>query len=306
MRFGVNILNFGHGTTPDTLAQEAASARSLGFEFAMISDHIAVTPDVHGVYPAPFYDQFTLAAYLAAKEPELTLGTTVTVVPYRHPLQTARLAANLDMFTGGRFILGAGLGWSQAEYDALNVPFGERGRMTDEYLTAIRAAWTQDPCTFHGDYVSYEDVSTAPLPIAEGGLPVWVGGSSPAALRRAARLGEGWHPVAATVGEIRERLPVLAAEAERVQRPVPALAPRLPVRITASALPEAGRVAGQGTLEQIHADFTELEQLGATHVLVDTYLFPGDPQARGTAQQDRELLEELSAQVFDTATGSVR
>lgn len=306
MRLGVNLLNYGPGTTPETLARQAADARVLGYASAMISDHIAVTADVHQVYPAPFYDQFTLAAYLAAKEPGLTLGTTVTVLPYRHPLQTARLAANLHALTGGRFILGAGVGWSKAEYDALDVPFKERGKITDEYLTAIRAAWTEDPTSFHGDYVSYEGIRTEPRPTAEGSLPVWVGGSSPAALRRAARLGEGWHPVAPTIAEIRASLPVIAAEAERVQRPVPALVPRLPVRVTEKPLPDAERTAGQGTWEQIHADFGDLQELGAEHVLIDTYPYPGDSRERGSAQEHRELLEQFTTRVVDTTTGRVR
>lgn len=248
----------------------------------------------------------TTSSRSPAKEPGLTLGTTVTVLPYRHPLQTARLAANLDALTGGRFILGAGVGWSKPEYDALNVPFEERGKITDEYLTAIRAAWREDPTSFHGEYVSYEGIRTEPRPAAGGSLPVWVGGSSPAALRRAARLGEGWHPVAPALAEIRASLPVLAAEAERVQRPVPALVPRLPVRVTENPLPEAERTAGQGTWEQIHADFRELEELGAGHVLIDTYPCPGDSRERGSAQEHRELLEHFTTSVVDTTTGRVR
>ncbi|WP_223777689.1 TIGR03619 family F420-dependent LLM class oxidoreductase [Streptomyces sp. 135] len=194
MRYGVNLLNFGSGTTPDSLVRQASDARELGFEFAMISDHIAVTPDVHEVYPAPFYDQFVLAAHLAGRVPGLRLGTTITVIPYRHPLQTARLAANIDRLNAAGFILGAGVGWSAAEYEVLGVPFRERGAITDEYLTAIRAAWREDPTSFRGTYVSYEDVRTAPAPATRPGLPVWVGGNSPAAQRRAARLGEAWHP----------------------------------------------------------------------------------------------------------------
>lgn len=188
MKFGVNILNFGVGTTPASLLQQAVDARELGYSFAMISDHIAVTPDVHETYPAPFYDQFVLAAHIAGRVPGLALGTTVTVIPYRHPLQTARLAANIDNLNADGFILGAGIGWSGAEYDALGVPFAERGRITDEYLAAIRAAWAEDPVTFRGDYVSYEGVRTAPAPASAPGLPVWVGGNSAAAQRRAARL----------------------------------------------------------------------------------------------------------------------
>ncbi|MGY0021880.1 TIGR03619 family F420-dependent LLM class oxidoreductase [Streptomyces sp. cg35] len=295
MRYGVNLLNFGSGTTPENLVRQATDARDLGFTLAMISDHIAVTPDVHSVYPAPFYDQFLLAAHLAGRVPGLALGTTITVIPYRHPLHTARLAANLDQLTDGGFVLGAGVGWSAAEYRTLGVPFEERGAITDEYLTAIRAAWTQDPCSFEGRYVSFEGVRTAPAPATSPHLPVWVGGDSPAALRRAARLGEAWHPFRPTLAGLRERLPRLAEEAERAGRPVPEFAPR--VQVAVGSVPDTDdRPLGHGSIEQIRADVETLAELGATHVLFDTY--PGDPAARGSAEDDRRLLELLAEKVL--------
>ncbi|MFB6678671.1 TIGR03619 family F420-dependent LLM class oxidoreductase [Streptomyces sp. NPDC056390] len=302
MRFGVNLLNFGSGTTPRTLERQATDARALGFTFAMISDHIAVTPDVHEVYPAPFYDQFVLAAHLAGRVPGLRLGTTITVIPYRHPLQTARLAANIDQLNDAGFILGAGVGWSAAEYRALGVPFEERGAITDEYLAAIRAAWAQDPCTFEGRYVSYEGIRTAPAPAAEQ-LPVWVGGDSPAALRRAARLGEGWHPFMPTLQSLRAKLPVVAAEAEKAGRPVPELVPRLQIALGERPDTE-DRPLGHGSVDQVRADLLALAELGATHVLFDTY--PGGPAARATADEDRRVLELLVEKVVDPATGDVR
>ncbi|MFF2503682.1 TIGR03619 family F420-dependent LLM class oxidoreductase [Streptomyces sp. NPDC058067] len=302
MRFGVNLLNFGTGTTPRTLERQATDARALGFTFAMISDHIAVTPDVHEVYPAPFYDQFVLAAHLAGRVPGLQLGTTITVIPYRHPLQTARLAANIDQLNDAGFILGAGVGWSAAEYRALGVPFEERGAITDEYLAAIRAAWAQDPSSFAGRYVSYEGIRTAPAPAAAQ-LPVWVGGDSPAALRRAGRLGEGWHPFMPTLQGLRAKLPVLAAAAEEAGRPVPELVPRLQIALGERPDTE-DRPLGHGSVEQIRGDLRALAQLGATHVLFDTY--PGDPAARGTADDDRRVLETIVEKVVDPATGEVR
>ncbi|WP_338693310.1 TIGR03619 family F420-dependent LLM class oxidoreductase [Streptomyces sp. Q6] len=296
MRYGVNLLNFGSGTTPQSLVRQATEARDLGFTFAMISDHIAVTPDVHAVYPAPFYDQFVLAAHLAGRVPGLTLGTTITVIPYRHPLHTARLAANIDQLTDGGFILGAGVGWSAAEYRTLGVPFEERGAITDEYLTAIRAAWTRDPCSFEGRYVSFDAVRTAPAPATRPHLPVWVGGDSAAALRRAARLGEAWHPFRPTLTALREKLPRLAEEAERAGRPVPEFTPRVQLAL-GSALPDtADRPLGHGSVDQVRADVAALEELGATHILFDTY--PGDPAARGTAEDDRRVWDLLNDKVL--------
>ena len=150
MRFGINLINFGPGASPESLAASAELAEDLGYHFAMISDHVAITPDVAGRYPAPFYDPFTALAFLAARTRRIELGTTVIVLPYRHPLATARLAANVDQWSGGRFILGVGAGWAAQEFAALDLPFRQRGAMTDEYLAVIRAAWTQDPCSYHG------------------------------------------------------------------------------------------------------------------------------------------------------------
>lgn len=301
MRYGVNLLNFGSGTTPESLVRQATDARDLGFGFAMISDHITVTPDVHAVYPAPFYDQFVLAAHLAGRVPGLRLGTTITVIPYRHPLQTARLAANIDQLNEAGFILGAGVGWSRAEYDALGVPFDERGAITDEYLTAIRAAWTEETTSFQGRYVSYEAIRNAPAPATH--LPVWVGGNSPAAQRRAARLGEGWHPFMPTLEALRTALPRIAAEAEAAGRPAPDLVPRLQLRLTPQP-DTAERPLGHGGVDQLRADLEALAELGATDVLLDTY--PGTPGERGTADDDRRTLELVAEKVVDLDTGTVR
>ncbi|MFD9904115.1 TIGR03619 family F420-dependent LLM class oxidoreductase [Streptomyces sp. NPDC059063] len=303
MRYGVNLLNFGPGTTPESLLRQATDARRLGFSFAMISDHIAVTPDVHEQYPAPFYDQFVLAAHLAGRVPGLRLGTTVTVIPYRHPLHTARLAANIDRLHADGFILGAGVGWSRAEYDALGVPFAERGAITDEYLAAIRAAWTDDPASFRGRYVAYSDVRTAPAPRSAPHPPVWVGGNSPAALRRAGRLGEGWHPFMPTLAGLKQALPRLAAAADAAGRPVPELVPRLRLRLVPHPdTPE--RPLGYGGVDRLRADLEALEELGATHVLLDTY--PGTPGERASADADRALLELVAERVVDLAAGTVR
>src|SRR5215831_8646432 len=108
MRFGINLINFGPGTGPETLARSAELAEALGYHLVMISDHVAITADVHARYPAPFYDPFTALGWLAALTRRVELGTTVIIIPYRHPLLTARMAANIDRLSGGRLILGIG------------------------------------------------------------------------------------------------------------------------------------------------------------------------------------------------------
>src|SRR5262249_33537172 len=194
MRIGINLINFGPGVRPETLARSAELAESLGYHLVMISDHVAVTPDVQGRYPAPFYDPFTALGWLAGLTRRVELGTTVIIVPYRHPLLTARMVANVDQLSNGRFILGVGVGWARREFDALGVPFHTRGAMTDDYLAAMRAAWAGEVVSYRGPFVSFEDVRTAPAPVRRPHPPIWVGGASPPALRRAVRLGGAWPP----------------------------------------------------------------------------------------------------------------
>ena len=257
MRLGVNVPNFGPGTRPDVLRRWAQTVEGLGFDLLMVSDHVAVTPDVAEQYPAPFYEPFTTLAWLAGLTSRVRLGTTVLIVPYRHPLLVARMAANLNDLSGGRLVLGVGVGWARQEFDALGVAFGERGRLTDEHLLAIRAAWQDER-----DYQA-------------GPVPIWIGGNSDAALRRAVRLGDAWHPLRFTPGWVDGALHRLGAAAGAQQRPVPALAPRIALRLTPSPVTGPDRLAGHGTISQIAADLEQLRSLGADTVVLDP--FSGDP-----------------------------
>ena len=269
MRLGVNVPNFGPGTNPDVLRRWALTVEGLGFDLLMVSDHIAVTPDVAEQYPAPFYEPFTTLSWLAGLTRGIRLGTTVLIVPYRHPLLIARMAANLNDLSGGRLVLGVGVGWAREEFGALGVPFGDRGRLTDEHLLAIRAAWQDET-----DYRS-------------GHIPLWIGGNSDAALRRAVRLGDAWHPLRFTPGWMAEAAGRLTACAADQGRPAPALMPRIALRLTEAPVtaPVSGgdRLAGHGTIDQIMADLGQLRSLGADTVVLDP--FNGDH--RETTQPER-------------------
>ena len=164
MKLGVNILNFGPGGSPDSLRGWARFAEQAGFSIAMISDRGPLTPDVQARYPAPFYDPFVTLAWLAGQTEHIELGTTVALLPYRNPLLTARMAANVDQFSRGRLVLGVGVGWSEPEYAALGVPFGQRGAITDEYLAAIKELWTNEVASMNGRFVSFREVRTGPGP----------------------------------------------------------------------------------------------------------------------------------------------
>ncbi|MFF0520805.1 LLM class flavin-dependent oxidoreductase [Actinomadura nitritigenes] len=255
MKLGVNVPNFGPGIDPERLRGWAQTVEGLGFDLLMVSDHVAVTPDVAEQYPAPFYEPFTTLSWLAGVTHRVRLGTTVLVAPYRHPLLVARMAANLNRLSGGRLVLGVGVGWARQEFEALGVPFEHRGRLTDEHLHVLRTAWNDAD-----DYRS-------------GHIPIWVGGSSDAALRRAVRLGDAWHPLRFTMPWLDEAVERLRTIAAAESRPTPALAPRIVLRLTAEPLTE--RRAGEGTIDQVMADLEHLRQLGAETVLLDPYL--GDP-----------------------------
>ncbi|MEU8286691.1 LLM class flavin-dependent oxidoreductase [Micromonospora sp. NPDC048905] len=283
MQIGVNVPNFGPGTDPDVLRRWAQTIEGLGFDLLMVSDHIAVTPDVAQQYPAPFYEPFTTLSWLAGVTRRLRLGTTVLIVPYRHPLLTARMAANLNRLSGGRLVLGVGVGWARQEFEALGVPFQRRGALTDDHLRAMRDAW-QDT----GDYDS-------------PAVPIWVGGNSDAGMRRAVRLGDAWHPLRLTPGELADAAGRLGTIAKELGLPEPALVPRIALQETREPVTAPDRLAGVGTIEQIVADLDQIRLLGAEAVVLDP--FNGDP---AEIRQPERAWRTLAAVAAYATTQEVR
>lgn len=248
MRMGVHVPNFGPGTSPGVLRRWAQTVEGT-------------------------------LAWLAGITDRIRLGTTVLIVPYRHPLLVARMAANLDDLSGGRLVLGVGVGWAAQEFGALGVPFGQRGKLTDDYLRAIRAAW-QD----NADYRS-------------GQVPIWVGGNSDAGIRRAVQLGQAWHPLRFTMPWLREAIDRTTAIAAVQQRPVPGLAPRIALRLTGSPVTDPDRLAGEGTIDQVLADLVQLDRLGADTVVLDP--FNGDPDETRRPEVSWQALATISAAARD-------
>ena len=294
IRLGLNVPNFGPATTPTALRSWIEFAEETGFSVAMMSDHVAPTADVTAMYPAPFYDPFATLSWLASFTTRITLGTSVAIVAYRHPLLTARMSANLDQFTAGRFVLGVGVGWSEMEYAALGASFADRGRITDEYLTVITRAWTEARLSVDGDHVRFEDVATGPPPVRRPHPPLWVGGMGPAALRRAARFADAWHPVNPGRDWLQHTgLTLLTRAAAAVDRSSPELCPRIKARLTSRDVPEPDRPLGLGSLTQIRDDLLLLDDLGADVVVLDTN--PDHPGQRQPAVDDWRALEQVSA-----------
>jgi probable F420-dependent oxidoreductase len=303
IRLGINIPNFGPDTTPESLRGWIEFAEDAGFSMAVMSDHVAPTPEVTAVYPNPFYDPFATLSWLAGFTTRVVLGTSVTVLPYRHPLAVARMSTNLDRFTDGRFVLGVGVGWSRSEFDAIGVGFDERGRITDEYLAVITRAWREPELSFEGDHVRFGVVATGPPPVRRSGVPLWVGGNGRAAITRAVRFGGAWHainPDRAWLSGV--GLPYLAQTAADRGKPAPRFCPRIKARIADQQVHAADRPLGVGTIEQIRGDLLWLDEVGADVVVLDTN--PDHPVDRRPARDDWDTLRAIAGSVADVVAGS--
>jgi probable F420-dependent oxidoreductase len=168
----------------------ALRAEELGIDGVFVPDHILAKPATTQHYGAHWPDPFSLLAYLAGRTRRIQLGASVIVLPYRNALVAAKAAATVDQASGGRFIFGVGVGWDEAEFRDLGLPFAERGRMSDDYIRAIRAAWAQDVPEYKGQYLNFAGATFSPRPAQRPHPPIWVGGSpggvSAPAVRRAA------------------------------------------------------------------------------------------------------------------------
>jgi len=209
LRFGVHLPQYGRAAGAPALAAVARHAEDLGFADVWVSDHLAIP--VGAPYPPAYLLEPVVAlTYAAAATTRVGLGTSVLVLPYRHPLHLAKELATLDALSEGRVLLGAAAGWLEGEFDALGVPFRERGARTDDAIGALRACWGDDPVAYDGAFTTLHDLRVLPKPAHH--IPIWVGGASEAALQRALRVGDGWHGTFMRPDESAEILRRLAAE----------------------------------------------------------------------------------------------
>ncbi len=204
MKFGIAVPNFGLYANRENMVEVSGLAEELGYDSLWVSDHVAV-PKSHKVFGDAFLDPLLTLAYIASATNRIELGTSVIILPYRNPLVLAKMVSTLDTLSRGRVILGIGSGWLEEEFDALGVDFKERGKMTDEYIEVMKELWTSESPEYSGNYIEFSNIKFLPKPERNPHPPVWVGGESRKAMERAARYGDGWHPVGLTPQAFREK-----------------------------------------------------------------------------------------------------
>jgi len=213
VEYGFALATRGSMATPEALAILASRGEQLGFDIISLSDHIVIPNNFHSRYPysetgefigggsgigeaSDYLELLATASFLAGHTSRARLLTSVLVVPYRNPIITAKVLTTIDVLSNGRLTVGCGVGWMREEFEAVNAPpYDERGAVATEYIRAYKELWTSDNPSFEGQYCRFADVFFLPAPTQKPHPPIWVGGESPPALRRAARVGDAWYPV---------------------------------------------------------------------------------------------------------------
>ncbi len=205
MHLGVCLPNYGRASSPEALRQVARAAEDLGFDSIWTTDHVLV-PEAYDEPYGRIFETWTTLAYIAGQTRRVRLGTSILLLGLRNPVLVAKQAATLDQLSGGRLILGIGAGWLAREFENLGVSFRRRIRFLEEGIPLMRTLWASPRPRFHGRFFHIEDAVFEPLPVQPGGPPIWIGGNTEAAVRRAARLGDAWHPVGLDPETLRERI----------------------------------------------------------------------------------------------------
>jgi len=206
MKFGLRYCNAGRYVYPANAVELVQAGEAAGFESAWTVDHVVVPEGYESAYPysddgkmaggkndMPIPDPLIWMAYVAAATSKINLATGILIIPQRNPVVAAKQIATLDLLSGGRTLLGIGVGWLEEEFNAIGVPFGDRGQRTDDYIYAMQELWATDRSTYESDFIKFTDVHSQPKPVNRS-IPIIVGGHSKAAARRAGRLGDGFFP----------------------------------------------------------------------------------------------------------------
>ena len=313
MEYGFYLPNSGAGAEPDALADIAKQGDRLGFYCMVMPDHILQPNQVDSTYPysltgdilaagqsgdGEWPEQITTLAYLAGVTERIRLVTSVMIIPYRNPILTAKMLSTLDMLSKGRLILGAGVGWMEEEFELLDAPpFAERGAVTNEYLRAFIELWTKDNPKFEGKYVNFSDITFLPKPVQKPYPPIWIGGQSKPAIRRAAQIGDCWHPVGAIPAaplepeELAENLVLLRDYAEKAGRDPSKIQVSVKAPLYDSGDSSGPRRRFTGSADEVRQDVQTYSDVGVTHLIFD--FRTGEPKQ--TEDRMARFAEEVMA-----------
>jgi probable F420-dependent oxidoreductase len=273
MQFGLSLPHFQRLASPEAIQRVAQSAERLGYDGIWVSDHIVIPASAVDRFGSVFYEPLTVLGFAAACTSRIGLGTTVIILPYRNPVVTAKVLSTLDVLSAGRVTAGMAVGWTEDEFKALGVPFQERGALSDEYIAAFKALWTQETPTFHGQHVRFENIAFAPKPVQKPHIPIWIGGNSRRAIRRAVALGDGWHPTRPLPEDVKAGLAYLREVCEQRRRDPQSLtiAVREPLKFYHDA--EAGRRLRPclGSTQKIIDDIGRYQEAGVDSIVLDTF-----------------------------------
>ena len=320
MKYGITLPSRGDLARPDNIIPIARKADELGFSVMMFPDHVVMPNEIDSTYPYtqsgifPATDnneateQLTMLAFLAGQTESIRLVTSVMIVPHRPPILTAKILSTIDVLSRGRVTVGVGVGWLQKEFEALQTPpFEERGAVTDEYIRIFKELWTSESPRFEGKYCSFSDLAFLPKPVQQPHPPIWVGGESRRALRRAAELGDGWQPIG-TNSQFPLAAPEQVATAiKRLDRYVEqAGRPRGSVEVVcrmhgynlepSGGGPDSpGRPVFTGSAAQIASDIRRYEDMGVSHLIA---AFVPVAQLASTQEEMIRDMEMLADQVW--------
>jgi len=288
MKFGFSLSNNQGIEDVQSIIRLATRAEALGFDSVWASDHVFNVSYVYErIGDRPYYDPLTILSYIAAVTTRIGLGTSVLVLPYHHPMRLAKAAATLDVLSGGRVILGVGVGVIAQELNAMGNPYEERGARTDESIAIMQALWTQAMPNHHGPVYQFSGMAFSPKPLQKPHIPILIGGVSRAAIRRAARMGNGWHPTAMEPEVLREAMRYLAEQAQIAGRKVEEIPVSMSLPLQTS---RAGRYAlGLDPAEMIQK-IQAFASFGVDRVVISPYT--------GEAQEITQALEVIARDVM--------
>lgn len=268
MDFGLILPGYRAGATVESIDAASEAAARLGWHSVFTTDHVLVEPSERSQDYFNVFDAVVTLAHIAARQPGLRVGVSVIVVPMRNAIVLAKELATIDALSGGRLIVGAGIGWNETEFGHLGAAdrFHRRGAYLDETIAIWRHLWGGATGPFSGSFHEFGEVRFAPLPAQGAALPIWLGGREERALRRAGRVADGYHSTSTSPAQYAVRVPVIAAAAAEAGRPMPVLSARVRVAFGPHETPSYQLA---GTSEQMVTEIRAFEQVGVSHIAFD-------------------------------------